>query len=782
MFKTLFHTAFRNLKRRWGFTLLNFTGLTIGLSVCGLVALYVQHELTFDSHHPGSKETYRVSGKKSSGWFAPLTREYSDALYTNPPAYVEKVVRVRRWPSKFIVYGDTKLFEEKVLITDHASSFFTVFAFPVVHGKLPGVLNANEAVITQSLARRMFGANDPVGEMIEFDTFRLTVVAVLEDLPSNTHLSFNLLFAEPNAMAQASGLFTYVVMPDASRQNDLKEYVQTRDVTTAKINRLEDSRVIPLQRLHFEGNLTFEMNAGGNKSYLIVFTVIGLLIFMICCTNYINLSVAMYAERNKEMAIRKVSGAGHSALAWQIWFESILLCVCAVPLALDVIEVSLPFINEGLQIRLRNVFLYSFKGLLLFIMLGVLMGFVAGFYPAVIMPRMKIVALFRNVIPQGREGLELRKSMVFFQFFLISLFAVTAWFIHQQLTFLHTTDLGFKKEGVIKITRAWGVDSLSYQRLKQQLLTHPSVAFVSEGLAPGDEDYGIPFKAEGSDVVYDDALSLSTDTDYLDALGIVPVEGPYFALPPKQKPSRSLLVNQMLLKRLGWEHYEGKKIILWPGTEHERATTIDGVFKDFHFYSLHNPITPQLLFVRPYSQYVDENILVKLNRESSQAILAFVQETINELLPDEPLQVEYLEDDLRRFYEHEDRLAAAIKLMFTISMVLSIAALIGLSSYSMLLRRKEVGVRKVLGATTVQILALLTLQFLRFIGLAVVGGAIVAFVCLHVWLQNFAFRITVNPAIVMMIMLLVMLCTVMTILYQSLRASQVNPVQCLRNE
>jgi putative ABC transport system permease protein len=777
-----FISAVRNLYRKRFYTAINIFGLVLGLTAAAIVILYSRHELSYDRFHPESDHTYRISGNRkfNNTWFVSLPITYSNELYRNTPAEVESIVRIRLWPPKFIRYKSNKIFEEKVLITDPDSEFFKLFDFGFLEGSATEALKQpNSAIITLSVAQQLFGNEVPMGQTIFFDTLQFTVTGIIKDLPSNTPFDFKVLFTNTRAMEEASGTITYAKFyPNVDLQAFKKKLLSIPNPANG-FDVLADAAIIPIKDLHFESSMTYEMKTPGSKQYFLSFMLTGILITVLSWVNYMNLSVALYAERRKEIAIRKVVGAGNTSLAGQFLLETICMALTCLPLALLLVEWLLPWFNQLMGIHLQHEFIRSLPDFGLLVGITMLIGIASGFYPALALPRLKAMMLFKRESMISRNGLSLRQALVTFQIAALVFIISVSWIIHSQLRYLQRSDIGFQKEGVLKLKGAWWVDSAQYNTLKSELLRYPSIQHVSSGFAPGDEDYGFSFKEANSDIVYNDLITFVTDEDYLKALGLELIHTDYNDL-SDEKPVRRILINETLARRLGPDVL-GKTLVLSPGN-HERMYTINGVFKDFNFFSLRQPMAPMLLRVQLDGSAIYQNILVRIQARHYAQTLGHIKKKADEIIPDIPLTTEFLDDALDRLYEKEKKLSALNKQLLLVAVLLSVLGLTGLASYMSALRTKQIGVRKVLGASVAQVLALLSKDFIRLVLIAMLIAVPLAWYAMNRWLQDFAYRIEIGVEVFLVAGMAAALIVLATVSWQSIKAATANPVDCLRNE
>jgi len=771
----------RHLAKYKGYFLVHLFGITLGLTAAGISVMYLHHELSYDTNHAEPHRIYRVSYQNKSGWFAALPRSYSDALQLGSVTGIESLVRFRRWPAKIVRVGDERFQGQRVLFTDPCTKFFSFFNFPLVEGNPDAALvEPNSVVISETLAKRYFGDPYAVGKTFRLDTLHLTVTGVMKDLPSNTHLVFDMLIANTSAMDAASGHFTYARLLPTENPAAIADRVMALKVEVNAFQTPVAVKLINLPALHYAGNMTYELKPPGSRSYLWILGAIGLIIVVIAGTNYANLSVALYAYRSREIAVRKSIGASARGLSGQFFLESCATILVAIVLSVCLLQVLAPAFNTFMDLRIESP-LRSVWVIGTVVVLGLTIAGCAAIYPISVLPGIRILDLFRNSGITTHHGLRLRRTLLTIQFAILFFVCVSLWFIHSQVNFMMNKDLGFVKEGVLKLKGAWNVDSTHYWKLKEELKQHPAVQFVSEGYAPGDEDYGYNFGAVGDPVAKGSALMHSTDVDYLSVLGIAVVEGADIRN-GATVTRRLCYVNQTLATALGLRQAVGEKFVLNHGEKNERTITIDGVVADYNFHSLHATVGPQILWLSNRSKSVDGTILVKVSTENLATTVAFVQEKLNAVVPNEPVTIDFMDQDLARLYYQEVHLDKAVSVLLVISLILSFTGLLALCSYMVEFRLREVALRKVFGADAAQIIVLFSGSFMKVLVVSFAIGAVLSVYFLQSWIATFAYRVTLGALPYFLAFCFVSGLTLMLVGAQSLRAIRQSPARILRNE
>ena len=784
MLRNYLVSAIRQLQRNRFYSVINIVGFTLGLSATALTILYSRHELGYDHFFRQPDRIYRVSAKLTNEWFAPMSVPYSAELCRKPFSEIQQCARVSRWSTQFIKAGDNKVSESKGMVTDPGSEFFSIFNFPFIEGDPASALSApHSVVITSSLARELFGDRQAVGQLIHYDTLQLAVTGVMDDIPSNSHFDFRLLFTDEQVMTRDIGAaYTYCVLSPGTSTQVLKGKMMAQVKSLPKpddpFSIVQDITITPLRDIHFAQGAKYELKPSGNRLYLYLFILIGTMITLLSGMNYMNLSIAMYVTRKKEIAIRKATGADNAKLATQFIMESLCLSLICLPLTLLLIEVILSPFNQLMGLHLSNEFSRSPVIFTVLALMALLLGILSGSYPAWVLPRLKAITLFKKEM--GRSGLTLRQGLVTFQMIVLVLMLSSSWMIHRQLRFIQEKDLGFNKDGVLKIENAWGVDSARFSYLKNELLANPSVLSVSQGYVPGDENYGMSFKGEGSEAIGTGLIPIRVDYDYLKTMGISLLASSDSA---GSRTRRLVLINQTLARQLGFKDPMGKKIVLDPGKSDQVTREIGGVFKDFNYFSLHQAVPPMMLSMSPrFGEGVNNNILVKVRTENLSKTMAYIRLKTASVIPGIDVGYEFLDESLDKLYDKEQKLSLLNGVLLSVDIFLSLLGLIGLAAFMNLQRKKEIGIRKVLGASVPDILLLLSSSFLKMALIAILVGSALSFIFISRWLENFAYKTNLSWMVFGGTGVILVVVIMLTTGVQGLRAAMTNPVKTLRSE
>ncbi len=778
MFFNYLIVAIRTLRKQKRYHSINFIGLTLGFASCAMVLLYLDHELSYDHFHHDPENTYRISSELNGRtWFPSIMNEYPERLMTGEFPEIRKVAKFRRAPSNFAIH-ENKRIDTRAIVTNPGSYFFDLFNFTAVEGSQKEMLlEPRSAVLSASMAERIFGEGPYIGQFFKWDTLSLKVTGVIEDLPSNTHLAFDLLIAHNVPLV---GVFAYVNLNGNANIEDLEKKIADIDIGNEHyfVSKVD---LQPIESIHFSPALTFELKPPGQKKYLFLFSGIALFILIISTTNYMNLSSAIYTRRTKEMAVRKVLGGSKRDLSLQFLLESVLMSLMTTPPVLLIVQLTLPVFSNFVEIPLQNKFLHSPKLIGLLLLITIITSLLASVYPIFTMRHFSALKLFRGTKFLNIHGLNLRKILLTFQFTLLLFLGTGAFFINKQLQFVKTKDLGINKSDIIKVSNVhvlYGLDK--YHTIKNISLNSPYILGFTTGSPPGTESFGRSYKAEGHEE-RSDVLSFGTDLDYFDVMGVEGLYGDFFERKTEDQPNISLLVNEKFVQLMGWGNPIGKKVTMSPGNN-ERDYFISGVFKNYHTLSLHNEIVPQFIFARKTMRNASNNILVKIDMQNIKQSFDAIEEAWYSVMPNSPINCEFMNKDIQAAYAQEQKAGTLSVFLSILAIILAIMGLVGLASYLSELRTKEIGIRKVLGASTSQILLLLNREFILLISIATIIAGTIGYFSVTKWLESFAYRTSVEPFVFLIAGVLVVFITFLTVSIQSSKTVKQNPAETISYE
>ncbi len=801
MLENYVKVAYRNIVRHLGFSLINILGLALGIAACGMILLYVQDELAFDRFHSKADRIYRVVESRESpdlgerhipATAGPLTIQ----LAADFPE-VENGVRLIR-PGRFAArYKDgPRFYEGDYFLTD--ASFLEIFDFELKEGNRETALKEPfSVVLTESCARKYFGSNTAIGEVLNMDRFgEFKVTGIVADPPHNSHLYFNMLMSLATQMSnenwrnytsswKSDQFLTYIQLREgaevAAMEPLLAGYLSKQLGEDAEVRR--EIQLQPLPDIHFYSeHVEFDENQHkGNVVYIFVFSTIAFLIALVACINYMNLSTARSVKRSREVGMRKVVGAKRSQLAGQFLSEAILIVLLAFVVALLLINLALPFFNElydkqiSLNVRENWIGIVSILGITLFI------GFLSGSYPAAFLSGMKPIATLKGRLSANKGAGQLRKSLVILQFVLSISMIVATVVVYQQLTMFRNQNLGFQQDQLVIVDINSRNARDNFALMKNEFASHSSVKEVSvSSRIPGDWKPITEVEAHRSG----DASGLQTmnyisiDEDFLSTYQMTLLAGRNFSGLTAQD-SLGVLINEAAVRQLGLENPLGQYIEI-PDVSY--SGEIIGVVNDFNFRSLHEDVGPMILGFRQNPVRVIDYFTLRVAGKDMTETLAHLEAVHDRIDQGTPIEINFLDEQLRRFYENDVRTGQLVGVAAILTIVVACLGLLGLTAYIAEQRTREVGVRKVLGASTPSIIFLLTHDFTKLIVIAALISIPVSWFALERWLENFAYRIDIGISAFLLAGFAALLVAWLTIGYQAIKTALLNPIHSLRHE
>jgi putative ABC transport system permease protein len=797
MFYSYLKIAWRNLLKNKVFSLINVTGLSIGLVCCIMMALYLQHELSYDRFQEKDHRIVRVimeysmGGSVSKGNFTS-----TKVMPAFTKAFPELESGVRMMQAKRVVkYGDHLFNEKRFMYAD--STFFQLFSFKVLKGNPAHALDGpRKVLLTTSAAQKYFGAQDPVGKVVKVGSTEIDylVTGVMEDCPSNSQIKFDFLasFSTLGAIQEETywnaNFTTYLLLKEgASIQNlqakipgfmekEMKAEFTGNDYLTYELE--------PYNKVHLYSEYDgFEPN--NSITYIYIIGAVALLMLMIACFTYINLSTARSVERAKEIGIRKVSGAMGRQVFWQFITESLLITLIALGICFLTCLLLLPAFNRLAERALQPSALFSPYLLGLAVLIMVTISLLAGSYPALILSRFQPVKVLKGSFKNTGSGLMMRKSLIVFQF-VISVFLIVSTFIIQsQLHYIQNKKLGYDRDHVLVLPMDQKVYE-NFSALKTEFKSDRNVLAVSKAYdAPNNIRGGYNMRNEAMAESHQIMVTANpVDEEFVPANSLQIIAGTNFKeqdikdvndVPEGQQATYHFILNESAARALGWKPEEaiGKKMFLG----NSRPGFVKAVIRDFHFATLHEPVQPLVLFPGWGSV-----LLVKLSGNQLKSTIASLETKWKTLAPHRPFEYSFLDEEYNRMYSAELRLGKVLNLFAAIAVLLACLGLFGLSSYTIQQRIKEIGIRKVLGASVPNIAALLSRDFLKLVVFAALISFPIAWWAMHTWLQDFAYRVNINWWVFLAAGIGTMVVALCTVSFQAIRAGLSNPVKNLRTE
>ena len=798
MIKHYFKTALRNLRKNKVFSFINILGLTVGLTCCLLMVLYIRHELSYDDFQKNGDRMARVIMEYSEGGSVMkgnfTSTKVAPAFKRNFPE-VEQAVRMYKG-TRVIQYQD-KLFDEKSFMYAD-STFFDMFSFKLLKGNPQYALSGpNVVVFTRSAAKKYFGNDDPIGKTIKVGSTETDyqVTGVIEDCPSNSQIKYDFLASFSSLGVTQEDTYwdanytTYLLLKDkssiASLQAKIPGFMKKEMATALSGGDYVNFHLEPLKSIHLHSPYDgFEPNS--SVTYIYIIGVVALLILAIACFTYVNLSTARSMERAKEVGIRKVSGAFKKQIFWQFIGESMILSVISLLLSLALAALLLPSFNHlaDRQLSLSSMFSPLIIGLSLMIILCISLA--AGSYPALILSGFQPVKVLKGAFKNTGSGLWLRKTLIVFQFAISAFLIVATFIIQNQLHYIQTKDLGYDKDHIVVLPLDQKTTGI-LNTIKTEFKMNPDVLSLTKA---NNEPINIVsgYSMSRADQVGKGGISVNAnvvDEDFIKTIGAKIIAGTDFTeqdskdvLEPteQEKKKYHYILNESAAKALGWTPEEaiGKKMFLGE----QRPGIVKAVVKDFNFSSFHDPIKPLVLFNEPWGG----SLLVKLSGKHLPQTLAFLESKWKQLIQHRPFEYRFLDDDYNKLYQSEMRLGKALNIFATIAILLAALGLFGLSAYSIQQRTKEIGIRKVLGASVPNVITLLSKDFLSLVIVASIIAFPIAWWVMHQWLQDFVYRVSIGWWIFLIAGIIAIIITLLTVSFLAIKAAVANPVKSLRTE
>lgn len=795
MIKNLLLVALRNFKRDRWYSLLNLLGLTIGITFSLFLIFYIKDELSYDRHHEKADRIFRVESyikepEKDTLKWVDTPFPMGPALQKDYPE-VEEATRFVSSGSVLFKKDDIRLNQEKVFFAD--SNIFRVFTHPFIEGDSQTALIApNSMVLTQSVAEKFFGKSERyVGKSLENTTGEVyTITGVVEDVPKNSHIIFNVLISRsslPTNFADNWGGFgfhTYVLLqPNTSAASFQKKLLPIYDKYLASIfaqyNIKIQFGVRPITTIHLHSDMQGEPEELGNISYIYIFSAVAFFMLLIACINYMNLTTARSARRSKEIGIRKVTGSSRWQLVSQFLVESTLTALLALVLSLGLIALLMPLFNSLAGKAIPFSTLVQSDTLMTVLALVVFVGLVGGSYPALYLSKFNPLGILKGNLSKSSSNVALRRTLVVIQFSISIIMLICTWVIYNQLSYLRTKDLGFKKDQVLTITANVGGDVRSkITAFKNELRSNAQVLATSTAQAVPGLPIGFQlFAVEStSGFVEKGVYRYGVDEDYFHTLGMEMVEGRAFS--GLADTLRSIIVNERMVQEFGWgEQALGKKVKS-VGDETGDYFEVVGVVKDFNQQSLYNPIAPLILFYTPNSN----NIQVKLSPDNIPTTVAAITEMWKSIFPESPFQYTFLDQDFDSQYEADKKRGKLFTTFSILTILVTSLGLLGLIAFTTEQRRKEISIRKVLGASVGRIIPLIVGNFIVLIGLACLIAFPIAWYFMDNWLQLFTYNTGLSFVPFISSAIVVLLITLATVLFHTIKAAVTNPVAALRDE
>ena len=808
MFINYLKIAVRNLFRNKFYSLINILGLSIGIVCTLLIILYVRYELSYDKHHEKHERIYRldsdffIGGKKDQ--FAVTALPMGPTLKQEYPEIEEFCRFLNMDDQTLLKYGDKELFETKLLMAD--STIFRIFTHPFIYGDPKKALaEPNTIIMTASMAHKYFGDINPVGEIVnsaDGDAYKVT--GVIRNLPGNTHLTFDGLISMATVVKQfgverfndnSAGRFwniqayTYVLLHENTRMVDIIEkfpafYDKYMREVGDKLNGSFNLMASNIADIHLTSKLQYELPTG-NMAYVYVFIAVALFILLIACINYMNMATARSSSRAKEVGIRKTVGADRPALIRQFLAESTILAIIALIISVIITPLVLPTFNF-LSGRDFSLAVFMEPGLILVVLgITILTGVIAGSYPAFYLSSFDAAGILKGELTRGKKSGTFRKLLVIIQF-TISVFMIVGTFtVSRQLHYVRNTDLGFDKEHVIVAQlRDTTFIKHNLESFMEEIKRYPGVIGAARSNSiPGGNFGKVVFRVENEGQMEEQALNfMLLDYDYVDMMGLEIVEGRQYDREMGTDMTEAFLINETAAMRLNWGNEAiGKRMQFGIDLEGnaQRDGKVIGVIKDFNFWSLHNPVEPMALIIA--DRFLGQ-LSIRMSGDNKEETIDFIKSEWEKFGNNRPFSYIYLENKLDEFYADEKKLGVIFSYFSIITIFIACLGLLGLSAFVAERRTKEIGIRKVLGATERNVVWHLAREFILLVIISNIIAQPLAIIALKKWLQNFAYQTTLSVWTFIASLLISLVIAILTVSFQSIKAALTNPVKALRYE
>ncbi len=809
MLKNYFTIAWRNLLKNKIYSILNITGLAIGLASFLLIAIYMLDEISYDRYNEKADRIYRINSDIKLGGgelHLPVTSDMMGQILIKDYPSIEQYTRI------YTSGGNKLIKKDNVFITENNvahvdSTFFEVFSLPAISGNTRTALNEpNTVVITETTARKYFGKTEALGKTIEVQGDKnpyYKITAVIRDIPSNSHFHFDFLFSMKNAnydwgQLTSHNFHTYLLLKKGTEYKALEKnfdqyidkYVLPSVRQFIKISSMEEFKkagnqlvysLTPLTQIHLHSDRSFELSPSGNIQYVYIFGAVALFILLIACINFMNLTTARSASRAKEVGIRKVLGTERRFLVFQFLTESTLMAVLSLVLALVIAYLVLPLFNEVANKSMVLASLFSSRALPLLVTLPLIVGLLAGSYPAFFLSAFRPIEVLKGKLKLRSNSTSLRSILVVFQFVTSIILIVGTLVIYKQLNYIRSKDLGYSKDQVLTIQNTYVLGDQAKSFKNSILQMNGVVSGTLSSFLPvsnssrNDNTY---FKNPTLDIKESlDMQSWRIDYDYFKTLGMQIIKGRGFS-PEFGGDSTAVVVNETTAQLLGYDDPVGKKIYQNGDQNKLEVYTIIGEVKNFNFESLKQGIGPLSFFLGNRSAMAS----FKVNTSDISSLVGKIETLWKQMSPTMPFHYAFLDESFNEMYASEQRVGKIAIIFSTLAILIACLGLFGLATFVAEQRTREIGIRKVLGASVQGIVGLLSKDFVKLVAISFVIAAPLSWWVMSHWLNDFVYRIRLEWWIIGLAGLLALVIALGTVSFQAIRSAIANPVKSLKTE
>lgn len=810
MFKNHFKIAWRNLTRNRSHSLINLLGLAIGIACCLLIVIWVADELSYDKWNVKADRIYRVTADinfaGSHKQYAVTPAPLAEALMADFPE-VETAVRFRNYGGSLVKREVQNFIEENVIYCD--STVFDVFSLNLIKGNAKTALAPpNTLVISQTAANKYFPNDDPIGKKLTFDNnTEYAITGVMQDMPKNSHFYFDFLVSLTGGREANNGIWgsnnfhTYYVLREGTNvaafeakvfPHLLEKYISPfiEQVMGKSYEEIATStgafikyNYQPLTDIYLTSNLTIELSPNGSIQYVWIFSAAALFILLIACVNFMNLSTARSSIRAKEIGVRKVLGSMRSNLINQFLVESVLMAGLAFFVGIVLAQIALPYYNNLADKQLALPFASApFWSIVLLSILGV--GLLAGSYPAFYLSAFKPIKTLSGKFLEKGGNLSLRNGLVVFQFLVAVLLIIGTLVINRQMDFIQNKKMGFERDQLLILNNAYPLGKKVFT-FKNELLNNPQITQATvSGYLPIPSSRSDSPMCRSQEMRDDNCMQTQmwqVDEDYIPTLGMELVAGRNFS-PEMPTDSNAVIINETAVKMLGLENPIGYKLYGDNGSlgteEGLPLKTVIGVVKDFHFESLRQNIGAVSLFLNPFAS----KVVLKVNTDDLPSLIANIERKWKVFAAGQPFSYRFMDDSFDQVYRSERRIGSLFTIFSGLSILIACLGLFGLAAFATERRTKEIGIRKVLGASTAGLVALLSKDFLKLVFVSLIIAIPIAWYIMNSWLQDFAYATSMDWWIFAIAGISAIVVAFFTVSFQSIKAALANPIKSLKTE
>ena len=794
MLKNLIKIAFRNILKDIGYSSLNILGLTLGIASAIFLIIYISDEVSYDRYHENSDRIYRITShftETDDDFSWPVTQvPFARQVIADYPE-VESATQFYALDRQLFKYEDKKFFEKRFFMAD--SNAFEIFDYKFIYGSAENALKEpNTIILTRDAAKRYFGNEDPVGKSLErvgrSSVFKVT--GVIENIPQNSHFRYDGMISRSTYSSDFGNwgsffITSYVMLRQGvdHKQFEIKireMYDKYMASIFKPLNTQIEYLLEPIEDIHLKSTSAMETEPTGSYAYVLIFALVAFFLILIAAMNYMNLATARSTKRAREVGLRKVVGANKTGLIFQFLTESTILTIISLIFSFIVVSLLFPQFNQLSGKSFDISILYSPTILISFIVIIIVVGILGGSYPAFYLSRFNPVVIFKGKVTKGNASSVFRRILVVIQFSISVAMIVSTLVVFKQLNHLKTKELGYNMDQIIRMRFADYRASTKYPVLKQAILKNPNVKNVTNtSVDVGNKSGKVIFNVETNDGMDQRGINYArVDHDFIETLGIEMVEGRDFQEDIPGDTLKGVIVNETMVKRFNWDKPIGKKVQLEDRSWMAIDATVIGVMKDYHQTGMYNEIETFMLVYRP----INTIVYVKLKAKDIKKTIAEIEQAWNEIYPEKPFEYSFLSENFEKQFRADEKRGSIFTLFTCLAIFIACLGLLGLTSYTVERRTKEIGIRKVVGASEGIIVRLISKEFIYLVIISIAIAFPLSYYFMNSWLQNFVYRTHIGSFVFIIAALITIGITFITISYQAWRAAISNPSNSLRAE